>query len=159
MAPSGAHRGSTGRHKSVAAIADTVFGSPGPWADIVVASTGIGTYTDFNTGCGAGASPLPSLWYLLNGTAQGGLYFCAYANYDQPGAQVGLIPSSMAIADIDGDGNADIVVANKSDNSISVLFGDDSGDLYATPLTGGPPLVPLEFWNRPRARFCGVGKP
>ena len=36
---------------------------------------------------------------------------------------VGKYPDGIAVGDLDGDGKADIVVANSEDNNISILFG------------------------------------
>ena len=40
---------------------------------------------------------------------------------------VGSSPSSVAIADLDGDGNRDVVVANSASNNVSVLLGLGTG--------------------------------
>ncbi|HMI50712.1 MAG TPA: FG-GAP-like repeat-containing protein [Candidatus Saccharimonadales bacterium] len=52
---------------------------------------------------------------------------------------VGANPSSVAIADFNGDGFLDIAVANKNDNSISVLRG--GGDGTFAPFPGSPFLL------------------
>lgn len=44
---------------------------------------------------------------------------------------VGTEPRSVEIADIDNDGNQDLVVANSSDNNISVLLGNGDGTFGA----------------------------
>jgi hypothetical protein len=49
---------------------------------------------------------------------------------------VGSQPSSLAVADFNGDGNADLAVANKSDGTISVLLGDGMGGF--SPMNGSP---------------------
>ena len=44
---------------------------------------------------------------------------------------VGAGPSSVAIGDLNGDGNRDLVTADYSDNTVSVLLGDGSGGFSA----------------------------
>src|SRR6202158_495238 len=46
---------------------------------------------------------------------------------------VGKNPSSVVVADFNGDGNADFAVANKDDNTISVLKGDGKGGFVEFP--------------------------
>ena len=46
---------------------------------------------------------------------------------------VGTEPSSVVVADFNGDGNLDFAVANKGDNTISVLKGDGKGGFTAFP--------------------------
>jgi hypothetical protein len=53
-------------------------------------------------------------------------------------AAVGSDPSSAAVGDFNGDGHADVAVANSRDNSVSVLIGDGSGRLRPGP---GSPVV------------------
>jgi hypothetical protein len=54
-----------------------------------------------------------------------------------PGAHaVGASPQSVAIADLNGDGTADLATANNSSNDISVLLGNGSGGFSAA--TGSP---------------------
>ena len=46
---------------------------------------------------------------------------------------VGTEPSSVVVADFNGDGNLDFAVANKGDNTISVFKGDGKGGFKAFP--------------------------
>jgi hypothetical protein len=46
---------------------------------------------------------------------------------------VGMEPSSVVVADFNGDGNLDFAVANKGDNTISVFKGDGKGGFTAFP--------------------------
>ena len=46
---------------------------------------------------------------------------------------VGTDPSSVVVADFNGDGNLDFAVANKGDNTISVFKGDGKGGFTAFP--------------------------
>ena len=46
---------------------------------------------------------------------------------------VGMNPSSVVVADFNGDGNLDFAVANKGDNTISVFKGDGTGRFTAFP--------------------------
>lgn len=48
-------------------------------------------------------------------------------------------PIAVAVADVNGDGDQDAVVANRDGNSVSVLLGNGAGVLAATP--GTPPAV------------------
>ena len=113
----------------------TATGAPQGVVDIVVASTGL-SQLNFNSS--------PSAYVLWNASVPG-VFFLFDTFFGQPVYQVGLNPVSMAGADIDGDGILDLVMANQSDNSMSVLFGDGIGDLSANPVTFGPPFVSLEF--------------
>jgi hypothetical protein len=55
--------------------------------------------------------------------------------------QVGAVPYSAAIADLDGDGKADLVVANAGSDDVSVFVGKGDGTFAApmTPATGTTP--------------------
>ena len=44
---------------------------------------------------------------------------------------VGDYPQSVSVADVNGDGNADVVTANGQNNNVSVLLGDGRGGLAA----------------------------
>jgi Flp pilus assembly secretin CpaC len=46
---------------------------------------------------------------------------------------VGKNPSSVVVADFNGDGNADFAVANQADNTISVFIGDGNGGFTQFP--------------------------
>jgi len=57
------------------------------------------------------------------------------ANVLGPG---GSGPTSMAVADFNGDGHADVVVANGGNNTIGVLLGKGDGTFQAAVVTGVP---------------------
>jgi hypothetical protein len=58
---------------------------------------------------------------LLNTTAPG----TTVASFAAAGSfAVGAVPTSVAAADINGDGKSDLVVVNVTDNTVSVLFND-----------------------------------
>ncbi len=59
---------------------------------------------------------------------------------------VGLTPQSVALSDLNGDGNLDIVTANNVTNNVSVLLGDGNGAFSAAAPFGvgsGPTSVAL----------------
>ena len=47
------------------------------------------------------------------------------------GTGAGAAPTSVAMADLDDDGNRDLVVTNQGQNSVSTLFGDGTGAVGA----------------------------
>ncbi|MCU1302954.1 MAG: hypothetical protein JWQ87_3238 [Candidatus Sulfotelmatobacter sp.] len=55
---------------------------------------------------------------------------------------VGRSPTSVAVADLNGDGFQDLVVTNGADNTVSVLLGNGKGDFIAKtpPATGISPV-------------------
>jgi hypothetical protein len=67
----------------------------------------------------------------------------------------GTAPAALAIADFNGDGNLDVVVANSDSNTVTILLGDGSGFLgsNATFQVGtGPSSLAV-------GDFDGDGKP
>jgi hypothetical protein len=57
-------------------------------------------------------------------------------NFDRSVISVGKAPGSIAIADVNRDGNPDIIVANTADETVSILLGDGKG--HFTPAPGSP---------------------
>jgi hypothetical protein len=55
--------------------------------------------------------------------------------FEAPGSPyaVGTNPSSVVVADLNGDGNLDFAVTNKGDNSVSFFKGDGTGKFTAFP--------------------------
>jgi hypothetical protein len=102
--------------------------------DIVVANSGYSTVTEL-LGDGTGGF-----------AAAAGSPFAAGAN-----------PQSVAAADFNGDGNADIVVANSGSNTATVLFGNGTGGFTAA--TGGPFATGANPQCVAVADFNGDGKP
>ena len=72
---------------------------------------------------------------VLLGTGHGG--FAAPTGY-----QVGTQPKSVAIADVDGNGTLDLIVADSGSNEVSVLLGNEDGSFRtATSVAdGGQPV-------------------
>ena len=73
---------------------------------------------------------------VLLGDGTGGLSDATlfYTGSDTVAPLEATNPRSVAIADFNGDGNADIVVTNSSTNNVGVLLGNGSGG-FAAPLT------------------------
>jgi hypothetical protein len=70
---------------------------------------------------------------------------------------VGTKPSSVAVADFNGDGKQDLAVANEGSNNVTVLLGDGTGRFKAEPVSSfkagsGP-------FSMAVADFNGDGKP
>jgi hypothetical protein len=55
------------------------------------------------------------------------------ANPPLDAASVGFTPSALAVADVNGDGIPDLVVANTSNNTVSVLLGNGDGTFQDSP--------------------------
>ena len=68
---------------------------------------------------------------------------------------VGTHPTALVITDLDGNGKADIAVANNSDDTISVLLGNGDGT-FQTPATYTSEVGPHSI---AAADFNGDGKP
>ncbi len=83
-----------------------------------------------------------SVSILLNNGSSGGIW---QGFTPAPSIAVGVIPRDIAISDLDGDGDVDIVVANFDDNTISTLFNDGSASFttstYAT--ADGPATIAI----------------
>ena len=71
---------------------------------------------------------LPSLNKLRILTGQGG---GSYSDTQFVDLAVGKSPAGMAMADLNADGNPDLIVANSMDNTISVLLGQSGGTFAA----------------------------
>lgn len=84
---------------------------------------------------------MPSRTLILLGCV-GILSSCAFAQsyvFGRADFPVGKEPRSLARADFNGDGIADLVVANRSDNTLSILIGKPDGTFSAkTDYATGP---------------------
>ena len=70
---------------------------------------------------------------------------------------VGTNPYSVAVADFNGDGNADLAVANQGDGTVTVLLGNGSGGFTAA--SGSPFAVGTNPYSVAVADFNGDGNP
>src|SRR5437667_69750 len=92
----------------------------------------------------------PRLELLEHRTLLSGVTFSPPVSYG-----VGLFPTSVAVADFNGDGKPDLAVANYFSNSVSLLFGNGDGTFLAAQNIGpmyGPTWVAV-------ADFNGDGRP
>ncbi len=71
--------------------------------------------------------------------------------------KAGKGPVSVAVGDFDGDGKLDLAIANRGDNSVTVLLGDGKGGFAEAP--GSPFPVGTEPWSVVVGDFNGDGKP
>ena len=69
---------------------------------------------------------------------------------------VGLTPVAVAVGDFNGDGKADLAVANQNDNTLTVLLGNGTGGFTAAP--GSPLGVGLVPQSVAVGDFNGDGK-
>ena len=79
----------------------------------------------------AGSTASNGAVVIMKGDGAGGL-----SNLTASGLTVGNNPSSITVADFDGDGNLDFAVANNGGKSVSVLLGDGSGTTFSTSTFG-----------------------
>ena len=70
---------------------------------------------------------------------------------------VGTNPASLAVGDFDGDGNADVAIANYGSNTVTVLLGDGAGGFSAAPFS--PFAVGSYPYSVALGDFNGDGKP
>ena len=66
---------------------------------------------------------------------------------NQPTSATGQSPASVVAADVNGDGKADLIVANENSNTVGVLLGNGDGTFLAqqTVATGPDPLSVVAF--------------
>jgi hypothetical protein len=68
---------------------------------------------------------------LLNTTPRG----ATSLTFNEQTYSVGYAPRSVTVADLNGDGNPDIVTANLGDNTVSVLLGNGDGTFRPDPFS------------------------
>ncbi|HEX3745061.1 MAG TPA: FG-GAP-like repeat-containing protein [Bryobacteraceae bacterium] len=68
----------------------------------------------------------------------------------------GTSPNAMAVADVNGDGNPDLIVANQGSNNLTLLLGDGMGGFTAE--SGGPIPVGAAPGSVAAGDFNGDGK-
>lgn len=71
---------------------------------------------------------------LLNNGVSGGVWLGFTAS---PLISVGVNPIDIDVADLDSDGDSDLVVANFTDSTITTLFNDGSATFTSTTITTG----------------------
>ncbi|MDR3702882.1 MAG: FG-GAP-like repeat-containing protein [Candidatus Sulfopaludibacter sp.] len=69
---------------------------------------------------------------------------------------VGATPVSLAVADFNGDGMADVVIANETANTVTIMLGNGSGGF--TPAGGSPYTVDSNPISLALGDFDGDGK-
>ncbi len=69
---------------------------------------------------------------------------------------VGQFPISIASADLNGDGNADLVTANYGSNNLSILLGEGNGAFTSAP--GSPVATANEPYSVKLADINGDGR-
>lgn len=93
----------------------TLTGTVTGIGSLTLAPTGTVSFADTsNTNFSLGSATLGAATLVQGFTANGSLV-------------TGALPVSVAAADLDGDGFADLVVANQSDKNVSVLLGNGDG--------------------------------
>jgi len=124
-----------------ALMATGVSGAAVTSVEAVAGSNGTQYTVTVSTGTGDGSIALrftgPGVRDVAGNALPGGT-FSSPAVYS-----VGAGPTAIAIADVNSDGNLDILTSNVNNNNISILLGDGSGgfgfrtDLFAGPIPVG----------------------
>ncbi|MBI3820277.1 MAG: VCBS repeat-containing protein [Planctomycetes bacterium] len=73
--------------------------------------------------------------------------------------QLGLAPYSGVLADLNGDGRADIAAANQGSNDVSIYFGDGTGAFWSIPHVGMSTIGGLDNSSAAIGDFNGDGIP
>jgi uncharacterized repeat protein (TIGR01451 family) len=122
-----------------AKVADVAVNLNGNFAISTVYGQSTGTQWVASFNDPGGASPLsdyqPTIDWGDNTTSTGTLGFDKNAPFSfASNLQTGNGPSAVATADLNGDGNLDLVVANATDNSVQIFLGNGDGTVQA-PVT------------------------
>jgi hypothetical protein len=132
-----ASSGSTGNYTLTATVVGTGNATLGPTGSVTFIDT-----TNSNTVLGTATLGAATL-------AQG------FANASGSPIAVGNLPVSAAVGDFNGDGIADLAVANLDDNTVSILRGNGSGGFSQAP--GSPVTVGTEPYGVAVGDFNGDG--
>ena len=147
FAGTGTHTTSTSSAQAVTVSSPTTF----PTTTAIASSGSAGNYTLTATVVGIGngtPGPTGSLSFVdttngnsVLGTAALGAATLArgFANALGSPVTVGHFPVAVAVGDFNGDGIADLVVANDTDNTLTILLGDGDGGF--APASGSPIAV------------------
>ena len=111
----------SGNYGTVTTTATFTPGSPFKAGELVTVTLTTGIQSSGGTALAA-----PHGWSFTSETLGGSAVYAAAVNYS-----VGNSPRSVTAADLDGDGNTDLAVANRVDNNVSVLLGNGDGTFAA----------------------------
>jgi hypothetical protein len=127
--------------------ADGTFQAPKIWSTSAISSVAVGDFDGDGKLDLVETNPTPGNGNLSLLLGNGDGTFQPATNY-----AVGTTPEAVAVADLNGDGKPDVIVANRNSGNISVLLNGGNGSLvpavdYATPATGTPESIAVGDFN------------